>query len=104
VLALLVVAIGLALAAAESCDERDVLAVLGAPPRTLRRTNGGKAFLLTLLGGAVAVPVGLLPVAVVTRVARDGFPVVVPWRTIGLVVVAVLLLAAAVRVSTATFD
>ena len=52
----------------------------------------------------MAVPVLLPPVAVVTRVARDGFPVVVPWRTIGLVVVAVPLLAAAVRVSTATFD
>ena len=39
--ALLVVAVGLALAAAETRDERDVLAVLGAAPRTLRRASGG---------------------------------------------------------------
>jgi hypothetical protein len=88
------------------------------PPRTLRRTSAGKAFLLTLLGGAVAVPVGLLPVAVITRLASDGLPVVVPWRTIALLVVAVPLVAAAaastatrlagryrpLRISTATFD
>jgi putative ABC transport system permease protein len=116
--ALFVVAAGLALAAAETRDERDVLAVLGAPPPTLRRTSGDKAFLLTLLGAVAAVPVGLVPVAVVTGVAADGLPVVVPWRTIALLVVAIPLLAAAltstaarvasryhpVHVSTATFD
>ena len=116
--ALLVVAVGLALAAAETRDERDVLAVLGAAPCTLRRASGGKAFLLTLLGGAVAVPVGLLPVAVVTRLLADDFPLVVPWRTIALIVVVVPVLAAAatsaatrvasryrpVHISTASFD
>ena len=117
VFALFVVAVGLALAAVETRDERDVLAVLGAPPRTLRRASGYKAFLLTLLGGVIAVPVGLVPVALVTRVTEDGLPVVVPWRTIALLVVAVPVLAAAlttaasriaaryrpVQVSTATF-
>jgi putative ABC transport system permease protein len=116
--ALLVVAVGLALAAAETRDERDVLAVLGAAPRTLRRASGGKAFLLTLLGGAAAVPVGLLPVAVVTRLLADDFPLVVPWRTIALIVVVVPVLAAVVtsaaarvasrdrpvQISTASFD
>jgi len=95
--ALFVVAVGLALAAAETRDERDVLAALGAAPRTVRRANGCKAFLLTLLGGAVAVPVGLLPVAVSSRLAEDDtLSLVVPWRTIALLVVAVPLLAAAV--------
>jgi putative ABC transport system permease protein len=116
--ALLVLAVGLALAAVETRDERDVLAALGAPPRILRRTSGCKAFLLTVLGGAIAVPVGLLPVAVFTRLDDDTLPLVVPWRTIGLLVVviplvAMLLTSTATRtalrfrpvhVSTATFD
>ena len=49
----------------------------------------------------MAVPVGFLPVAVVTRLLADDFPVVVPWRTIALIVVAVPVLAAIVT-STAT--
>jgi putative ABC transport system permease protein len=112
--ALGVVAIGLALAGAESADERNVLAALGAPPRTLRRTNGAKALLLTLVAAVTAVPLGLGPVAVVARLGEDGLPFVVPWRTIALVVLAVPLLAAAVttaatrarhwQVSTATFE
>ena len=39
---LLVVAIGLALSAAESRDERDVLVAVGARPRTLRRVAGSQ--------------------------------------------------------------
>jgi putative ABC transport system permease protein len=115
--ALLVLAIGLALAAVETRDERDVLAALGAAPRTLRRTNGTKAFLLTLLGGAIALPVGLLPVAVSRQLGGDS-TVIVPWTTIALLLVAVPVVAALVtstatraalrfrpiQVSTATFE
>jgi putative ABC transport system permease protein len=112
--ALGVVAIGLALAAAESADERNLLIALGAPPRTLRRTNGAQALLLTLLGALVAVPIALGPLAVLCRLGGDDLPFVVPWRTIALVVVAVPLAAAGLsavatrdrrwQVSTATFD
>jgi putative ABC transport system permease protein len=112
--ALGVVAIGLALAAAESADERNVLVALGAPPRTLRRTNGAKALLLTLLAAVIAVPLGLGPVAVMVRLGEDDLPFVVPWRTIALVVLVMPLAAAAVttaatrvrhwQVSTATFE
>jgi hypothetical protein len=116
--ALFVVAMGLALASAETREERDVLAVLGATPHTLRRTNACKAFLLTALGAVVAVPVGLGPVAVITRLGDDPAPLVVPWRTLALLLVAVPVLAALltstatraalrfrpIRVSTATFE
>jgi putative ABC transport system permease protein len=87
--ALFVVAAGLALAAAETRDERAALAVLGAPPRMLRRTSAYKAFLLTLLGGALAVPVGLAPVAVWSRLGVDPRSIIVPWRTIAVLVIAV---------------
>jgi putative ABC transport system permease protein len=115
---LFVVGTGLALAAAEGKDERDVLAVAGAPPTALAKVAGAKAWLLTSLGAAVAVPVGFLPVVVTTPLAEAPFPLVVPVRTIVVLVVAAPLAAAAVsaaasavahrvrpvRVSTAAFE
>jgi putative ABC transport system permease protein len=95
--AALVLAIGLALAAADSRDERDALDVLGAPPLLVGRINGLKAATLAFLGALVALPIGVVPVLAVvvagrlqdtgTRPAASfGHP---PWTTIiGLVVVA----------------
>jgi ABC-type antimicrobial peptide transport system permease subunit len=85
---LFVLAISLALAAAETRDERDVLSVLGASPSTMRRTSARKAVLLTVLGSLLAIPVGFLPVAVFTAVTNDNLPLRFPWR------VTLLLLAA----------
>ncbi len=117
-LSLFVVAVSLALAAAETRDERDVLVVVGAPPPTVRRTSGRKALLLSLLGAALAVPVGFLPVSVFTAASDANLPLVFPWRVVALLLVAVPLMAAAVttacsrlalrlrpvRVSTMAFD
>ena len=117
-LSLFVVAVSLALAAAETRDERDVLIIVGAPPPTMRRTSGHKALLLTLLGSALAVPVGFLPVSVFTAASTNGLPLVFPWRVVLLLVLAVPILAAAattafsglvlrlrpVRASTMAFD
>ncbi|CAN5529953.1 hypothetical protein BH18ACT1_BH18ACT1_09880 [soil metagenome] len=114
----LVVAASLALAAAESRYERDVLTVAGAPPGTLARTAGAKAGLLSVLGGAMAIPIGFLPVVVVSLAIEDGFPLRPPWATVVLLVAAVPIAAALiarlasstaqhlrpVRVSTATFE
>ena len=118
VVAAFVVAAGLALAAADARDERDVLTVVGAGPGALARAAGARASLLAGLGALMAVPLGLLPVAVYVAVDDGSMPLVVPWRTVGLVGVAlpVALAAAAVatsaaalrlrpvRVSTAVFD
>jgi putative ABC transport system permease protein len=116
--AVLVVGASLALAAAESRDERDVLTVAGAPPGTLARAAGARAWLLAGVGAAMALPVGMLPVAVFA-LADDGLmQFVVPWRAIGLLafalpaLVAVVALASSataqrlrpVRVSTVVFD
>ncbi len=118
VLSLFVVGVSLALAAAETRDERDILAVVGAPPPVMRRTSGRKALFLTLLGAALAVPVGFLPVAVFIAAGDADLPLVFPWRVVVLLVAAVPLLAAVlttaasglalrarpVRVSTMAFD
>jgi hypothetical protein len=118
VFAVLVVGATLALAAAESRDERDVLSIAGAAPRTLARSASAKAWLLAGIGAAMALPVGLLPVAVYIA-ADDGLMrFAVPWRAVGLVAVVlpaaaagVAFLASAtaqrlkpVRVSTAVFE
>lgn len=118
VLSLFVVAVSLALAAAETRDERDVLVVIGAPPPTMRHTSGRKALLLTLLGAALAVPVGFLPVSVFTAASDNDLPLIFPWRIVVLLVAAVPIVAALattafsgialrirpVRISTMAFD
>lgn len=75
---LAVVAVGLALSASESRDERDVLLAVGAPPRAMRWVSAQKAVLLASLGGALAVPTGFVPVAVVMAITRDD-PIRFPW-------------------------
>lgn len=118
VLSLFVVAVSLALAAAETREERDVLVVVGAPPATMRHTSGHKALLLTLLGAALAVPVGFLPVSVFTAASDNDLPLIFPWRIVVLLVAAVPIVAALattafsgialrlrpVRISTMAFD
>lgn len=118
VLSLFVVAVSLALAAAETRDERDVLVVIGAPHATMRHTSGRKALLLTLLGASLAVPVGFLPVSVFTAASESDLPPIFPWRVVLLLVVAVPIVAALattafsgialrlrpVRISTMAFD
>jgi hypothetical protein len=69
---LFVVAVGLGLSAVETRDERDLLAVAGAPPRTLQALSARKAYLMVLLGTALAVPVGFVPTVVIWRASLSG--------------------------------
>jgi putative ABC transport system permease protein len=91
VLTLLVVAIGLSLAATESRDERDVLVAVGARPRTMRSLAGTKAVVLTLTGLGLAVPAGLIPTKALTSAFDD--PLRVPWLAIAGLILAVPLIA-----------
>jgi hypothetical protein len=118
VFAVLVVGATLALAAAESRDERDVLTIAGVAPSTLARTAGAKAWLLAAIGALMALPVGLLPVAVFVAADDGVMQFVVPWRTVGLLAIVLPAIAAVaaltasataqrirpVRVSTAVFE
>ncbi|MDQ3758007.1 MAG: hypothetical protein M3394_09195, partial [Actinomycetota bacterium] len=115
---LFVVAVSLALAAAETRDERDVLTVVGASPHTMRATSGRKAAILTALGSALAVPVGFLPVVMFVLASNPTPPLVFPWRTVLVLLVvvpavagvattvssAVALRIRPVRISTMAFD
>ena len=93
---LFIVATSLALAAAETRDERDVLSVIGASPATLGRTSVLKAWMLATLGGALAVPLGVAPVWVVQRATSSTASFFMPWQTIAVVAVVVPVVAAAV--------
>lgn len=123
VFTLFVVGVSLALAAAESRDERDVLSIAGAPPATVARSAGARAWLLAAIGGAMAIPVGFLPVMVFTKAGNGrewpgDLPLVFPGRTALTLLLLVPLCAALVawaasataqrfrpvRVSTATFE
>ena len=96
-LSLGVVALGLSLSAAETRDERDVLAAIGARPRALRRLAGAKAAVLSSTGTLIGIPLGFIPVVVVTRAASlDRFePIspVFPWLQVGLLVIVVPVIA-----------
>jgi NADH:ubiquinone oxidoreductase subunit 3 (subunit A) len=84
-IALVVLAMSLALSAAETRDERDVLVALGAPPRTMRSVAAWKAGLLSFTGAALAVPTGFIPVAFAyVAAARPGESarLAFPWTTV----------------------
>ena len=100
VLTLLVVAIGLALAATESRDERDVLVAVGARPRTMRSLAGSKALVMTLTGVALAIPTGLIPAFAVTRAVDDPFQI--PWLALACLLVAVPVIAGVVAWAAST--
>jgi putative ABC transport system permease protein len=91
-LTLLVVAIGLALSENESRDERDVLVAVGAKPATLSRLAGAKALVIAAAAAVLAIPTGLIPMAVVVRASSSPGTtneVHVPWVTAVLLLTAV---------------
>lgn len=94
-LVLLVVAIGLSLAAVESRDERNTLIAVGASPSTLRRRSATTAVVLAATGGVLAIPTGLLPVWTVTLAASGDDSATIPWLSIVAIVVVVPLLVGA---------
>jgi len=102
-LTLAVVAFGLALSAAETKDERDVLVSLGARPSTLRRLSGTKALVLTAFGCLIGIPLGYVPSAVVLYAAHDAtfgpLDVVFPWTQVGLLLVVAPLVAGGVTLA-----
>ncbi len=69
-LVLAVVAVGLALAAKDSEDERQVLLAVGARPKTLRRLGALRAVLLVLVAVILSVPAGLLSAAAIVAASE----------------------------------
>lgn len=93
VLSLLIVAVGLALIGAETRRDDTTLHLVGAAPGTRRTLTAARAGILTLLGGLLAVPAGLLPIwgltSTTTGTGAAAGTIAVPWGTIGAVVILV---------------
>jgi len=102
-IALLIVAIGLALNATEGKDERDVLVAIGARPRTLSALSALRAFTLSAFGVLLAIPVGLVPSLVVIHASQAGEQrpegPITPWLTIVLLLCIPFAAYAAARAS-----
>ena len=81
-----VIVVGLALAAAETREEVEVLTAVGASPSTLRRLAAAKAALLAGAGVALAVPTGLIPVWVVRNASSGSNRFIIPWASLALLV------------------
>ena len=95
----MVVALGLALWAAEGRDERTTLQVLGAAPATNAGVVAWKALLLAVIGGVLALPLGYGTLVLLTRAAAgDGLSrsVPFPWAVaVAVMVVIPVVIAAA---------
>lgn len=91
-ISLLVVSIGLALAAAEGREERDTFTIVGAKPSSMRRQAAARASVLALVGIGLGVPLGFVPTWVVDRVTRDAgpssynAPIEFPWLVVAALV------------------
>lgn len=68
---------------------------VGAGSLTHRKVVAATSALLALITALLAVPAGFLPTVVVQIASQAGRPVVVPWMTIGIVVIVTPLLSAA---------
>jgi putative ABC transport system permease protein len=98
-LTLAVVATGLALSAAEGQADDTMLAALGADPGTRRRLRATQAGMLVGLGGALALPAGLIPAAVIILNSHqsdgEALRFAVPWPAVAVVILALPCAAAA---------
>jgi site-specific recombinase XerD len=69
---LMIVGVGLALMSQEARDDNTLLTLVGASPRVRRSLAAARAGVLTLLGAALAVPAGLLPIWGLPAASRSG--------------------------------
>jgi putative ABC transport system permease protein len=91
------VAVGLSMA--ESKPDLMTLTAVGGRPLTRRLLVASQAGTIAVLGSAIGVVAGLIPAWAVLR-ALDKTAFQVPWSTVGLVVVAIPLLAMIVTAAT----
>jgi putative ABC transport system permease protein len=85
-LGLAVLAVAVALVVSESRRSHQILAAIGAGPFAHRKIVASTAALLAGITALLAIPAGFLPTAIVQVSSQTGRPVVVPWITIGIVV------------------
>lgn len=95
-LALAVLAVAVALLTSESRRSHQILVAVGAGPLTHRKVVAATSGLLALITAILAVPAGFLPTVVVQVASQAGRPVVVPWKTLAIILILTPVLSAAV--------
>jgi hypothetical protein len=90
---LLIAAVAIALAAAESRADLRTLAAVGAGRRTRTSLAASRALLLAGLNGVLAIPVGLVPAASLLTIVEGGIPLSLPWPTLASIALGVPALA-----------
>lgn len=90
---LVVVFVATALASAEAAGDLRVLREVGASPGLARRLVATRAGYLAWVGGALAVPAGLVPAAGLLALADVPLELAFPWRQLAVALVALPLLA-----------
>lgn len=93
---LAIVGVAVALVAVESRRDQAMLVAVGAGPSMRRRIVASNALLLAGLAGVLAVPAGLFPVAVLQLSRQAGYSVIMPWLSIGVVLIVVPVIGALV--------
>lgn len=87
VLALAIVAVVVALLAAESRRDRAILVAVGAAPWTRRTVAGLYAAVVATLAGILGLLAGFFPTATLLFGQEGDYPIVVPWAVLGAVLV-----------------
>ncbi|NOY54727.1 MAG: ABC transporter permease [Actinobacteria bacterium] len=95
-LALAIVGVALGLVAAESRRDQAIMDAVGAGGWTRRKIVASGAMLVTALAAMPAVLIGFLPISIYNVLTTPALPVVVPWPTIGAVLVVIPLVAGAI--------
>lgn len=91
-----VLAVAVALVTSESRRSHQILVAVGASRGAHRKVVAATSGLLAVIAGVLAVPAGILPTMIVEAASQAGRPLVVPWVTLGIVVILTPLLSATV--------
>jgi hypothetical protein len=86
-LALAILTVAVALVTSESRRSHQILVAVGAGPFAYRKVVAATSALLALVTSLLAVPTGLVPTVVMQMASEAHRPIVVPWLTIGIVVI-----------------
>ena len=95
-LALVIVAVVVALLAAESRRDRAILVAVGAGPMTRRAVSGLYAAVVAGIAGGLALLCGFVPATVYLVGQPQDHPIVVPWTVICSVLLGVPVIAGAI--------
>lgn len=95
-LGLAVLAVAVALVTSESRRSHQILVAVGADRAAHRKVVAATSGVLAVIAGLLAIPAGILPTMIVEAASQAGRPLIMPWGTVGIVVILAPLLSATV--------